>query len=42
MDKYVDTRDASYILKYYALASTASDFMDWEDILDYDKILGTS
>ena len=42
MDNSVDTRDASYILKYYAVASTVNEFMDWENILDYDKILGTS
>ena len=39
MDNKVDVLDASIILEYYAVASTAKSFMDWEDILDFDKIL---
>ena len=39
MDNKIDVLDASIILEYYAVASTAKSFMDWEDILDFDKIL---
>ena len=39
MDNKIDALDASYILKYYAISSTSKDVMDWENILDYDKIL---
>lgn len=41
MDGAVNARDASYILNYYAVTATSSEFMDWENFLDYDKILGT-
>ena len=41
MDGAVNARDASYILNYYAKNSTSKEFMDWENFLDYDKILGT-
>lgn len=41
MDGNVNARDASYILNYYAKTSTTTEFMDWENFLDYDKILGT-
>ncbi|MCR4639148.1 dockerin type I domain-containing protein [Ruminococcus sp.] len=41
MDGSVNARDASYILNYYAKTATSNEFMDWENFLDYDKILGT-
>ena len=41
MDGSVNARDASYILNYYAKTATSKEFMDWENFLDYDKILGT-
>ena len=38
-DGNIDSVDASYILKYYAISSTAKNVMDWDNILDFDKIL---
>ena len=38
MDGQLDSHDASLILKYYAQASIDPNFVDWEDILDYDAL----
>ena len=39
LDGKLDARDASHILKYYAVSSTISETIDWEYFFDYDKIL---
>lgn len=38
MDGQLDSHDASLILKYYAEASINPDFVDWENVIDFDSL----
>ena len=38
LDGDVNSRDASYILRYYAVASVATGTITWDDVIDYDNL----